>query len=88
MRPGFASSVLCRVRYCKNRPVNFSRGSNAWILEKLELVARSQTAELTMDAELVLGEDKLSVNVTALPLQTAEKKRIGSMLMIGFPSAI
>ena len=60
----------------------FFSGSNAWILEKLELVARSQTAELTMDAELVFGEDKLSVNVTALPLQTAEKKRIGSMLMI------
>jgi adenylate cyclase len=60
----------------------FFVGENAWLLEKLELVAHSQTAELTMDAELVFGDDRLSVNVTALPLQTAEKKRIGSMLMI------
>jgi adenylate cyclase len=35
-----------------------------------------------MEAELMVGEDKLSVNLTALPLLSAEKKRLGSMLML------
>jgi len=35
-----------------------------------------------MDAELHIGDEKLSVNLTALPLLSMEKKRIGSMLMI------
>ena len=35
-----------------------------------------------MEAELFVGEDKLSVNLTALPLLSMEKKRIGSMLML------
>jgi adenylate cyclase len=35
-----------------------------------------------MEAELMVGEEKLSVNLTALPLLSMEKKRIGSMLML------
>ena len=60
----------------------FFAGSNAWIPEKLKRVADTQTAELVMEAELIVGEDKLSVNLTALPLLSAEKKRIGSILML------
>ena len=60
----------------------FFAGSNAWIPEKLKRVAETQTTELVMEAELIVGEDKLSVNVTALPLLSMEKKRIGSMLML------
>ncbi len=60
----------------------FFSGSNAWISEKLKRVAETQTAELIMEAELMVGEDKLSVNLTALPLLSMEKKRIGSMLML------
>lgn len=66
-----------------NRPAGeFFSGSNAWLLEKLRRVSETQTADLVMDAELVVGEDKLSVNLTALPLLSTEKKRIGSMLML------
>jgi adenylate cyclase len=35
-----------------------------------------------MDAELHIGDETLSVNLTALPLLSVERKRIGSMLMI------
>jgi adenylate cyclase len=61
---------------------DFFAGSNAWIPEKLKRVADTQAAEVIMEAELMVGEDKLSVNLTALPLLSMEKKRIGSMLML------
>ncbi len=65
------------------KPVaEFFVGSNAWILEKLKRVAETQAIELVMEAELIVGEDKLSVNLTALPLLSMEKKRLGSMLML------
>jgi adenylate cyclase len=62
--------------------VEFFAGSNAWVHEKLKRVGETQTTELAMEAELMVGEDKLSVNLTALPLLSAEKKRLGSMLML------
>ena len=61
---------------------DFFAGSNAWIPEKLKRVADTQAAEVIMEAELIVGEDKLSVNLTALPLLSMEKKRMGSMLML------
>jgi len=66
-----------------NRPAaEFFADENAWIIEKLSRVASTQAPELTMDAELVIGEERLSINLTALPLHSTEKKRIGSMLLI------
>ena len=61
---------------------DFFAGSNGWIPEKLKRVADTQAAEVIMEAELIVGEDKLSVNLTALPLLSMEKKRMGSMLML------
>jgi adenylate cyclase len=60
----------------------FFAGSNAWVQEKLKRVGETQTTELAMEAELIVGEEKLSVNLTALPLLSAEKRRLGSMLML------
>ena len=60
----------------------FFAGANAWIADKLKRVAETQATELVMEAELIVGEDKLSVNLTALPLLSMEKKRLGSMLML------
>jgi adenylate cyclase len=66
-----------------NRPAaEFFSGPNAWMLEKLKRVVETQVSDLFMDAELVVGEEKLSVNLTALPLLSVEKKRLGSMLML------
>lgn len=62
--------------------IEFFAGSNAWVPEKLKRVADTQSAEVIMEAELIVGEDKLSVNLTALPLLSMEKKRMGSMLML------
>ncbi|MCF8197670.1 MAG: GAF domain-containing protein [Sulfuritalea sp.] len=60
----------------------FFAGSNAWVQEKLKRVGETQASEMAMEAELVVGENKLSVNLTALPLVSMEKKRLGSMLML------
>ena len=60
----------------------FFAGSNGWILDKLKRVSETQSSEIAMEAELIVGEERLSVNLTALPLLSMEKKRIGSMLML------
>ena len=57
-------------------------GANAWLLEKLKRVAETEGTETIVDASLVVGDEVLSVNVTALPLVSVEKQRIGAMLMI------
>jgi adenylate cyclase len=60
----------------------FFGGANAWVLEKLKTAATSQLPEITVEAALAAGTEDLSVNVTALPLLSMEKKPIGSMLLI------
>ena len=57
-------------------------GANAWLLEKLKRVAETEGTETIVDASLVVGDEVLSVNVTALPLVSVEKQRIGAMLML------
>ncbi|MBI4984297.1 MAG: GAF domain-containing protein, partial [Rhodocyclales bacterium] len=66
-----------------NRPAGeFFADANEWVLDKLESVAAAQAADIVMDGELHIGDETLSVNLTALPLLSIERKRIGSMLMI------
>jgi adenylate cyclase len=66
-----------------NRPsAEFFAGANGWVLEKLKRVAETQTVDIVVDGELTVGDEKLSTNLTVLPLLSMEKKRIGSMLMI------
>ncbi len=60
----------------------FFTGSNSWILEKLNRIEETQTSDVVMDAELEFGGEKISVNLTILPLISVEKKRLGSMIMI------
>jgi len=60
----------------------FFSGSNSWIRDKLKRVAETKGSELLMEAEISIGEDRLSVNLTLQPLLTAEGKRIGSMLLL------
>ncbi len=61
---------------------DFFAGANEWVLEKLKQVSETGRPEVFMDAELVLNEEKISSNVTVLPLASADQKRIGSMIMI------
>ncbi|MBI3045530.1 MAG: GAF domain-containing protein [Betaproteobacteria bacterium] len=65
-----------------NKPASaFFIGPNGWVLEKLKRVGETQSVEITMDAEFEFGDEKISVNVTILPLLSVERKRLGSMLM-------
>jgi len=56
--------------------------ANAWILDKLKHVIETEALDITMDAELVFGGEKRSVNTTIMPLVSVDKKRLGSMIMI------
>ncbi|MBT4084034.1 MAG: GAF domain-containing protein [Alphaproteobacteria bacterium] len=54
---------------------------NDWILEKVTRVAESGETDSTLDAELVVGDEKLSVNVSVMPLVSTEDKSLGTMIM-------
>ncbi|HEY0664583.1 MAG TPA: GAF domain-containing protein [Gallionella sp.] len=65
------------------KPVaEFFAGENAWVLDKLKLVAESGQPHTSMDAPLHVDGDTLSVNLTVQPLLNADQKRIGSMFVI------
>ena len=66
-----------------HKPVaDFFTGENSWVLDKLKQVGESGKLEVLMDVELVIKDERISSNVTVLPLSSAEHKRIGSMIMI------
>ena len=60
----------------------FFAGDNVWVLERLKQVDDSGTADMLMDAELAVQDEKVSANVTILPLSSMDKKHLGSMLLI------
>lgn len=66
-----------------NRPaVELFAGPNKWVADKVEVVGDKQSHEVTMDAEMVFGEQKISANVTILPLISTSRKKLGSLIMI------
>lgn len=65
----------------------FFSGGNAWVLEKIERVEMTQKPELTVDAELEFGTDRISANVTLLPLTKTDRKKLGTMIIIDDISA-
>ena len=60
----------------------FFTGKNAWITEWVNRVEEEGETEYAADAELEFGGEQLSVNVTIMPLLTAEGDKLGSMIMI------
>jgi len=56
--------------------------ANAWVLDKVRSVAETQSPEATMDAVLQIGEEQASVNLAVQPLLGADKKRIGTLLLL------
>jgi len=60
----------------------FFVGDNAWMLELLAKVERGSEGEVLMDAEITVHGDRISSNVTVMPLANADQKRIGSMILI------
>jgi adenylate cyclase len=71
----------------KRLAAEFFAGPNAWVLERIAEVEKTLQPDITVDAELRAGEDKLSVNLTVLPLMTDAEtdkaaKKLGTLLMI------
>ena len=78
------------LRIMKTRPQEILKRSaadvfsdaNKWMAEKIELVGQKQTQDVTMDAEMTFAGDKVSANVTILPLVSTQQKKMGSLVMI------
>lgn len=64
------------------KAVEYFVDHNAWILEKIERVEKTQNSDISMDVEMEFGGEKVSVNLTILPLNSSEGKKLGSMIMI------
>ena len=55
---------------------------NSWVLEKITRVAEVHEPDISIDAELIINDEKISVNLTVLPLVGEEDSILGTMLMI------
>lgn len=59
---------------------------NAWLMEQAADVDETGEGDIKVDAELLVGpeekREKISVNVTCLPLFSPEKKKLGVMYMV------
>ena len=65
------------------RPASeFFTGDNGWVLDKLKRVAESGEIDVSVDAALAVRGERISTNLTLLPLLSAESKRLGSMMLI------
>ncbi|NNF51828.1 MAG: GAF domain-containing protein, partial [Gammaproteobacteria bacterium] len=61
---------------------DFFVDANAWIMDKIQVVDEEHESEIVMDAELVFGDEKISANVSVLPLMNSESKKLGAMVLI------
>ena len=58
-------------------------GPNSWVINSLEKVLRTGRIDNTVDSDLVVdGQQAVSVNMMAVPLQDMRDERIGSMLIM------
>jgi adenylate cyclase len=65
------------------KPVaDFFADGNAWVVERLRKVEETGEQQVSMDAPLQVGAERLSVNLTVQPLFNIDQKRIGSMMVI------
>lgn len=55
---------------------------NGWVLERIAQALEADAAELAVDAALHIGEETVSVNLTALPLEGAAGEATGSMVLL------
>lgn len=75
------SRILGDGQLLGKRAADLFSGDNAWVLEKIERVTSAQTPETSMDRSLIYGGEKVSVNMTVVPLKGADKKAQGSMIL-------
>ena len=60
--------------------------TNPWVLERIKVVDETLRSDALMDADMIVGGEKVSVNLTVLPLiselEEGVRKRLGTLLMI------
>ena len=61
---------------------DFFADSNSWVLEKIDHVEKERKIDVTMDAELEVGDGTVSANITVLPLVSTKDAKPGSMVLI------
>jgi adenylate cyclase len=61
---------------------DFFTEANGWVMEQVAKVEESQEPDVFMDAALEFNGDKISANVSFLPLVSEDGKKLGSMIMI------
>ncbi len=61
---------------------DFFTDENSWINDRIKKVEEIQTLDVSMDATLALGDEKISANLTVLPLVSVDEQKLGSMIMI------
>ena len=61
---------------------DFFAGKNTWLVDKIHRVDETRKSEMTMDAELEFGENKISANIAILPLTSVDKKNLGVMIIM------
>ena len=60
----------------------FFTGPNGWIIEKIRHVEGSGKPDVIMDAEVTFAGNRISANLTVLPLVSTAGQKLGSMLVI------
>nr|MCS5625731.1 GAF domain-containing protein [Candidatus Neomarinimicrobiota bacterium] len=63
----------------KQKTTDFFKGENKWILSKLENVEED---EYLPDAEMTFDGEKISTNVSIVPLKNTENESLGTMIML------
>ena len=56
--------------------------TNSWMVEKIARVLEGKQSDVTIDGNLLIGEENLSANITIMPLLSIEGKSMGYMIMI------
>jgi len=70
-------------RQIVNKSANdFFGTANEWVIGKIKRLEETGKPDLTMDAELKFNGNTISVNVYVLPLVSADKTKLGTMIMI------
>ncbi len=60
----------------------FFSGPNQWLMERVQHVETDHGADVTVDAEMEFGGEKVSVNLTVMPLVSTRDTKLGTMILI------
>jgi adenylate cyclase len=64
----------------------FFGDANSWVLDRIKVVDETLQSDAIVDADMIVAGEKVSVNLSVLPLMSQEenrvRKRLGTLLMI------